>query len=272
MPDVLPMHLQVWAMAVVLLDGVGALLLMVHADGVAELVDDVADVPLVAAPAEVDGDVLRAPGVTNVCREAVILLHLVVGHDDRGRGRRARCLDELDARGLPPCVHGFPEGCAPDVVDLRQEEELDDGILLPSALDACDERAPALLPRAAAWAAILRPTSAVPRRLAPYVAAFDAAVRGLGFRRQQAPVLHGLRVFLGLGVDRVPRHDGVDVRLIPNRGVGQLEGHATVLEVAHVAEDLQGARAVGRLGLQLPRRHTQPGRGRLLLPDRRVER
>mmetsp|Transcript_106732 Transcript_106732/g.334804 ORF Transcript_106732/g.334804 Transcript_106732/m.334804 type:complete len:547 (-) Transcript_106732:140-1780(-) len=229
--DVLPVHGQEGTVAVVVGGRVGALLLVVHPDRVADLVDHAAEVAHGVAPAEVD------PRCAIAHARQVAAARAVDAHHDVGAAGLRRLFDEVDARLVTPLLHSYAEGLLPAVIDIAFESIVDRDKLLPLVLHARRRRELAVPPGPAAGATISRP-------------ARPLEARRLGIRHvsriliQVNTIDHVLviqAVLLGGLADLLAGDDRVDVLQVTLLDVPVRAGHAVVLEVTLVAEDLQGA-------------------------------
>mmetsp|Transcript_84803 Transcript_84803/g.243394 ORF Transcript_84803/g.243394 Transcript_84803/m.243394 type:complete len:264 (-) Transcript_84803:985-1776(-) len=134
--DVVPMDNEVRALAMVLLHRVGALLLVIHAQDMAELVDEVPDIALGVTPSHVhrrpDG-VARVADVADVAMVCVLRVHLKAWCRSWLRG-----LHEVDAGLFTPCCYCLAKGGPSSTVQGRVEVIFDDNVLLPSPLQSSD--------------------------------------------------------------------------------------------------------------------------------------
>mmetsp|Transcript_83985 Transcript_83985/g.246297 ORF Transcript_83985/g.246297 Transcript_83985/m.246297 type:complete len:511 (+) Transcript_83985:1133-2665(+) len=255
--NLIPVHLQERTVPVVVLCGIGALLLMVHANGVADLMDHAAKIAHRVAPAKVDsrGAIAHAAQVAAPCA-------VDADHDVWARGLR-RLLHEVDARLVLPLCHGRTEACLTAVVDVALVSVIDEHVLLPHVLSACWWKRGAVPPGATAWAAIAgpaRPSKAGSESFLP---------RPLLLQQAFLLSLRHAVLFYALA-DLLASDNTVDVLEVALLDIPVLTWHAVVLVVAGVAVDLQRAARRGRL--QHAWVEEQVGPWSLLMPNLLVQR
>mmetsp|Transcript_124732 Transcript_124732/g.266162 ORF Transcript_124732/g.266162 Transcript_124732/m.266162 type:complete len:338 (+) Transcript_124732:546-1559(+) len=257
--DVPPMDLQVRTVTVIPCGGIRALLLVVHAKSVADLVDHIPLMTHVAAPAQVDARPKRTPTHTQHAAGSGIVL---VDLDARAR-RFLRMLDEVDACMTPPHLRRSTEGFLASIVHASHEPVVNDRILLPHVIRGVRCGGGAAQPGTPARAAIVRIATPIIALRAPPPPrrALDRCFRQQGRLR--------LTIFFNQLVDHTASHDSVSVLEIALQEGPELSRHAPALEVPLVAPHLQGASCVALL------EHRPDGAGaeleawprRLLMPD-----
>mmetsp|Transcript_108345 Transcript_108345/g.302088 ORF Transcript_108345/g.302088 Transcript_108345/m.302088 type:complete len:203 (-) Transcript_108345:854-1462(-) len=184
--------------------GVRALLLVVHAEGVTDLVDHGPEVPHGVAPAQVD---LRHP-IAHAAQVAGA--RVVDAHLDVWSVCNAWLLDQVDARLVPPLLNSCTESFLPDVIDVCFEVIIDDHVLLPMVSLARWRKILALLPWSTAGPAIARPARPFP---ACSVSNSGAVLLRIRLLRQVVPVL------LDFLTDTMSFHDAVRVLQVLNTDV-----------------------------------------------------
>mmetsp|Transcript_69696 Transcript_69696/g.217557 ORF Transcript_69696/g.217557 Transcript_69696/m.217557 type:complete len:306 (-) Transcript_69696:114-1031(-) len=252
------MHLQEGPFAVVIGGRIRSLLLVVHAKGVPDLVDHVAQVVGRVAPSQVD----KRKAIAHAVVEAA-LLHPIADDDADGvriQRRRRLLLLEADARVVCPNPDRLPEDLLPIVVHIVCEPVHDPHILAPLGRHPRHWAGLAPLPWPTAGAAVGGPAVPVPA---------GPTLRRLLLQRGALHhfVLRNAVLLLELS-DVLPGHNAVSVLNLALQNVPIGFGDAVILVVADVAEDLERAVRGGRQSLGP---EEEAGLWRLLMPDLPVQ-
>mmetsp|Transcript_12153 Transcript_12153/g.34848 ORF Transcript_12153/g.34848 Transcript_12153/m.34848 type:complete len:381 (+) Transcript_12153:2323-3465(+) len=253
------MHLEEGPVAEVVARGVRPLVLMVHADDVAELVGDVPLVQHAVAPAEVDDAVRAFVAPPTGPAQAVHVAPGLFFGDEQVVHAHGRLLDllEHDARSLGVHGQGRAERRPSGIVLANALEYVGDHrVLLPNVRNALRRRLHPVIPRAVeAGPAVVR----VARPL--------EAVRLAGRQVGRAALL--VAALLADLADPPAQDDGVAVLRFVLHEVPVALGHAPRLEGARVAVDAEAA--VAGDGAEAIRAKGKASRRRRPAPDVLVE-